>query len=263
MRALYISATGMKSQQVNLDVISNNLANVNTAGFKKGRADFEDLLYQKMRPVGASATTNTYVPTGIYVGHGSRTASTSKIFTQGPAKFTDLWSDISVEGQGFFQIDLPDGRVAYTRNGAFKVDANGILTTSNGDPLRPQIVIPQDAIADTVAVGLDGTVTYRVQGNAATLEAGQIELASFINPAGLEAIGSNLFLESPSSGAPLIGTPGDNGMGQTMGGWLEQSNVSIVDELVDMIVGQRAYEINSKSIVVADEMLETAVNVKR
>lgn len=263
MRALYISATGMKAQQITLDVISNNLANVNTTGFKRGRADFEDLLYQSMRPVGANATTNTVIPTGIYLGHGARPVSTSKIFTQGAAKFTDVWHDISIEGGGFFQVTLPDGRTAYTRAGAFQVDANGTLTTPNGDPLSPNITIPANSEPSSISVGHDGTVTYKIPGATAPVQAGQIQLASFINPAGLEAVGNNLFLESASSGTATVGTPGQNGLGTTLGGNLEMSNVNIVEELVDMIVGQRAYEINSKGITVADQMLETAVNVKR
>jgi flagellar basal-body rod protein FlgG len=254
----------MKSQQINLDVISNNLANVNTTGYKKGRADFEDLLYQSMRPVGASATANTVVPTGIYLGHGSRPVSTSKIFTQGPAKMTGEWSDIAVEGEGFFRVQLPDGNTAYTRDGSFKLDANGILTTSNGNPLLDNITIPIDGVdRSSIYVSADGTVNYSIAGVADAQQAGQLQLAQFVNPAGLKAVGSNLFMESPSSGPAVVGIPGENGLGTALGGWLEMSNVNIVDELVDMIVGQRAYEINSKGIQVADEMLETAVNVKR
>ena len=263
MRSLFISATGMKAQQINLDVIANNLANVNTTGFKRGRADFEDLLYQTLRPVGASATTNTQVPTGIYLGYGSRPVSTSKIFEQGAAKFTDNWSDIEIEGEGFFQVTMPDGTTAYTRAGAFKMDANGVLTTPNGDPVSPQITIP--ANAQDVSVGGDGTITYRTGGaGAATIAvAGQLQLAQFVNPQGLEAIGSNLYVESVTSGTPQVGSPGQNGLGKTIGGNLEMSNVNIVDEMVDMIVGQRAYEINSKAIQTSDAMLETAANLKR
>ncbi len=264
MRSLYISATGMKAQQINQDVIANNLANINTTGFKRGRADFEDLLYQSLRPVGASVTANTQVPTGIYLGQGSRPVSTSKIFSQGASVITEQWSDISIEGEGFFQIELPDGSTAYTRAGAFQIDFNGTLTTPNGDPVTPNITIPQNAIHDSISVGQDGTITYRVGGTTATIAtAGQLQLASFINPAGLEAIGSNNFLESVASGTATIGTPGQNGLGKTVGGFLERSNVDMVGELVNMIVGQRAYEVNSKGIRVADEMLDTAVNIKR
>lgn len=263
MRALYISATGMKAQQTNLDVISNNLANVNTTGFKRGRPDFEDLLYQSIKPVGASASSNADLPTGIYLGHGTRLASTGKLFTQGPAKFTDVWNDMEIEGSGFFQVLLPDGRTAYTRDGAFKLNQQGILTTANGNQVQPTITIPSTAIPDTISVSQDGIVTYRTPGSTATTQAGQITLAQFINAAGLEALGDNLFVESPSSGAATVGNPGQNGLGNVRGGWLETSNVNIVDELVDMIVGQRAYEINSKSISTADQMMETAVNVKR
>ena len=263
MRSLYISATGMKAQQINMDVIANNLANVNTTGHKRQRADFEDLLYQTLRPVGASSTVDTEVPTGIYLGHGARPVSTSKIFTQGSATFTDVWSDIAIEGEGFFQVQMPDGTIAYTRAGAFKTDANGTLVTPNGNSVLPTITIPANAIQDSISVGQDGTVTYRVSGNQTPATAGQLQLAQFINPQGLEAIGSNLFLESATSGAPTVGSPSENGLGSTVGGTLEMSNVNMVDELVGMIVGQRAYEINSKGITVSDEMLETAVNVKR
>ncbi len=264
MRALYIAATGMKAQQTNIDVISNNLANVNTTGFKRGRADFEDMLYQTLRPVGASATATTEVPTGIYLGLGSRLSSTSKIFNQGAGKFTENWTDIAIEGEGFFQVELPNGDTAYSRNGAFKIDANGNLVTQSGDRVLPAITVPQNVVHSTVSVATDGTVSYRAGGpGGATAIAGNIQLARFINPAGLEAIGGNLFLESIPSGPPQVGTPDEDGFGKTAGATLEMSNVNIVDELVGMIFAQRAYEINSKSIRVADEMLETAVNVKR
>lgn len=264
MRSLYISATGMKAQQINQDVIANNLANINTTGFKRGRADFEDLLYQALRPVGASVTSSIQVPTGIYLGQGSRPVSTSKIFTQGASVNTEQWSDISIEGEGFFQIELPDGTTAYTRAGAFQLNSDGEITTPNGDPMEPSITIAQNAIHDTINVGQDGTITFRVGGTTATVTtAGQIQLASFINPAGLEAIGSNYFVESEASGTPIIGTPGEDGLGKTVGGFLERSNVDMVSELVNMIVGQRAYEVNSKGIRVADEMLDTAANIRR
>ena len=263
MRALYISATGMKALQTNLDVVSNNLANVNTTGFKRGRPDFEDLLYQAVRPVGASSSANTELPTGVYLGHGVRLASTSKLFTQGSGKFTDNWTDMEIEGSGFFQVQLPDGRTAYTRDGTFKTNNQGILTTSDGNPISPTITIPTTAVPDSISVSQDGIVTYKTAGATTTTQAGQITLASFINPGGLEAIGSNLFLETSSSGAPTVGNPSQNGLGSLQGGWLEMSNVNIVDELVDMIIGQRAYEVNSKAITTADQMLQTANEVKR
>jgi flagellar basal-body rod protein FlgG len=262
-RALFIAATGMKAQQINIDVISNNLANVNTTGFKRGRADFEDLLYQSLRPVGASVTANTEVPTGIYLGYGSRPVSTSKIFAQGSAKGTDQWSDIEIEGAGFFQVQLPDGTTGYTRDGSFTINSEGTLTTSNGDPVQPQITIPANAVQDSISVGQDGTVTYQTAGSTASTVAGQLQLAQFINSPGLRAVGSNIFLESATSGAPVVGTPGQDGLGTTVGGTLEMSNVSIVDELVNMIVGQRCYDVNSKAIKAADEMLSTAVNLKQ
>ena len=262
-RALFIAATGMKAQQINMDVIANNLANVNTAGFKRGRADFEDLLYQTLRPVGASSTASTEVPTGIYLGYGSRPVSTSKIFSQGAYKPTGEWSDIAIEGEGFFQIQMPDGTTAYTRAGSFKLSSTGQVITPNGCPLLPNITIPANAIRDSIYVGEDGTVNYKTAGATAPTTAGQIQLAQFLNPAGLEAVGSNLYKESLTSGTPTIGTPGQNGLGATVGGSLEASNVEIVDELVGMIVGQRAYEINSKAIQAADQMLQTATEIKR
>lgn len=264
MRSLAISASGMKAQQVNIDVISNNLANVNTTGFKQARADFEDLLYQKLRPVGASATADVDVPTGIYLGLGSRPVSTAKIFTQGASKITESSTDVSIEGEGFFTIEMPDGRTGYTRAGAFKINVDGVLTTSNGNPVTPQIQFPANVNHDTIYVSPDGVVSFREGAGAeSNVIAGQIELARFVNPQGLEAIGSNLFQETVTSGTAITGTPSEDGLGTTAGGMLEMSNVSIVDELVNMIFAQRAYEINSKGIVVADEMLETAVNVKR
>lgn len=264
MRALYISAAGMRAMQVNLDVIANNLANVNTTGFKRGRADFEDMLYQKLRPVGAPASANTELPTGIYLGLGSRPVSTAKVFTQGSTKITDRSTDIAIEGEGFFQIELPDGETAYTRAGAFKLSVDGTLTTPSGNPTIPAITFPANVNHDAIYIAPDGTVSYRT-GNAAdqVQEGGQLQLARFINPAGLEAIGSNLFLESVTSGPATVGSPGEEGFGTTAGSMLEMSNVNIVDELVDMIFGQRAYEINSRGIRVADEMLETAANIKR
>ena len=263
MRSLYVAATGMKAQQTNMDVIANNLANVNTTGYKRGRADFEDLLYQTMRPVGAAATASTEVPTGVYVGLGSRLASTSKIFGQGAAKMTESWSDISIEGDGFFQVQMPDGTTAFTRAGAFKQDTNGNLVTMNGDPVTPNITIPATADPESIYVASDGTITYRTSGTNVATTAGQLQLARFINPAGLQAMGSNLFVETTPSGSPVVGVPGLNGFGKTVGGMIEMSNVNIVDELVGMIFGQRAYEINSKAIQTSDQMLQTAVEVKR
>jgi flagellar basal-body rod protein FlgG len=263
MRSLYIAATGMKALQTNLDVISNNLANVNTTGFKRGRADFEDLLYQSARPVGASTSTSTELSTGVYFGHGVRLASTSKLFTQGSATYTENWTDMEIEGTGFFQVLLPDGRTAYTRDGAFKLNSSGILTTSDGNPVIPTITVPSTAVSDTISVSTDGIVTYQTAASTASVQAGQITLASFINPAGLQAVGSNLFLETSASGTPTVGNANANGLGAIQGGYLEVSNVNIVDELVAMIVGQRAYEVNSKAITTADQMLQTANEVKR
>jgi flagellar basal-body rod protein FlgG len=260
MRALFIAASGMRSQQINIDVIANNLANVNTSGFKKGRADFEDLFYQTLRAAGASASTNTEVPSGITLGYGSRAASTQKIFSQGDFKPTGEMLDIVIEGDGFFQITLPAGGTAYTRAGHFQQDSTGQIVTPNGDPLTPTITIPADY--ETILIASDGTVSSISQSGSTTTQIGNIQLANFQNPAGLNAIGSNLFLETSAAGAATTGTPGLNGLGQIRQGILEMSNVSMVDELVSMIIGQRAYEINSKAIQTADEMMQVAGQLK-
>jgi len=260
IRALYTAASGMRSQQVNIDVIANNLANVNTNGFKTGRADFEDLLYQTVRPAGASATTGTEVPTGINIGLGSRTASIQKLFTEGSFMNTENPLDVAIAGDGFFRITLSSGETAYTRAGSFKRDSTGRMVTSDGDIQADNITLPADA--KKIVIGMDGAVTY-MQANNTVANIGNIQLAQFSNPAGLHAIGRNLFLESTSSGTATMGTPGQNGLGELNQGFLESSNVSIVEELVSMIVAQRAYEVNSKAIQTSDEMLQTANNAKR
>ena len=259
MRALFIAATGMQSQQVNLDNIANNLANVNTTGFKRGRADFQDLLYQAVRPAGSSASANTEVPTGIYVGLGSRTAGIQKLFTQGSYQNTGNELDMVIEGDGFYQVTLPNGDTAYTRDGSFKKDSQGRLVTSQGDLLSPNITIPTNA--ESVTIGSDGTVSVVQAGTTSTV--GNITLARFANPCGLEPIGQNLFRETGASGAATTVTPGTEGVGEIIQGSLEMSNVSVVDELVNMIIGQRAYEVNSKAISTADEMMQTASQLKR
>jgi len=260
MRALFISASGMHSQQVNIDVIANNLANVNTSGFKKGRADFEDLFYQTLRAPGANASSGTEVPTGIHLGYGSRPASTQKIFTQGDFKPTGEQLDMVIEGDGFFQISLPDGTTAYTRAGHFQRDSTGQVVTPDGNPLSPPITIPAEAASITISP--DGTVSVDSQNGQTVTQIGTIQLAKFVNPAGLKPIGSNLFAETPSSGSAVVGTPGLNGIGSLRSGILEMSNVNMVDELVNMIIGQRAYEINSKAIQTADRMMEVAGNLR-
>ena len=261
MRALYVAATGMHAQQLSIDNIANNLANVSTTGFKRGRIDFQDLLYEAVRPAGANASVNTEIPTGVYLGHGSRVASIQKLHTQGALQNTQEELDIAIEGDGFYQITLPDGGTAYTRDGSFKKNSQGQLVTSNGDLLTPNITIPTDALQTTVAD--DGTVSVMQPGQAAPSVVGNITIANFSNPAGLEALGQNLFRETQTSGTPTVGTPATEGYGALRQGFLEMSNVSVVEELVNMIVAQRAYEINSRAITTSDEMMQTATQLKR
>jgi flagellar basal-body rod protein FlgG len=256
MRALYSAASGMEAQQYQMDTISNNLANVNTTGFRRNEARFQDLVYQEMRapgsPVGASV-----VPVGQDVGLGVKVGSSEKIFTQGNLIQTDNPLDIAVEGDGFFQVTLPDGTQAYTRDGSFKRDANGAIVTADGYFLNPQITIPQNA--QQLQIGQDGTVSATVPGSNLPQQLGQIQLARFVNPAGLSPVGGhNLYTQTAASGAPIVSQPGLNGTGTLQGGYLENSNVQVVQEIVNMIVSQRAFEANSKSITAADEMLQTA-----
>lgn len=261
MRSLYTAASGMSGQQFNIDTIANNLANVNTAGFKKSRADFQDLLYQSVRFAGTPVTSGAQIPTGIEVGHGVRPVATQKIFTHGTPKPTENPLDIAIEGDGFFQILLPDGTMAYTRDGAFKKDGEGRLVTSDGFFLEPEIVIPEDAVE--IAIGTDGTVAVKLAGDSEPQTIGQIELARFINPAGLQSIGRNLYMATAASGVPIVGTAGMDGLGNLAQGFLEMSNVQVVEEMVNMITSQRAYEVNSRAIQAADEMLQTANNLRR
>lgn len=261
IRALWTAASGMESQQKNIDVVANNLANVNTTGFKKSRADFQDLMYQNLKTTGAPSTNTTQIPTGIQIGLGSRLAAVTKIFTSGDYNQTGNTLDVAIQGDGFFQIQLPDGTTAYSRAGAFKKDNTGRVVTSDGYPLLPAITIP--ANATTTTIGNDGTVSVVQAGQTAPTQVGNIQLAQFSNPAGLSAQGMNLFIQSESSGAPTTGTPGLNGLGTVAQGYLEMSNVSVMEEMVNMITGQRAYEVNSKAVQAADEMLQTANNMKR
>ncbi len=261
IRALYTAATGMEAQQLNIDVIANNLANVSTAGFKKSRADFQDLLYQTLKEPGGLATGTTQVPTGIQVGLGVRPAAVERVHLQGDFDQTTNPLDMAIEGDGFFQVTLPDGNTAYTRAGAFKLDSTGSVVTSEGDALSPQITIPQGA--ESISIGNDGTVSVTLAGQTAPSQVGQIQTVRFANPAGLRAEGRNLFRETETSGTPQLGTPGQDGLGQLAQGFLEGSNVSVVEELVAMITGQRAYEINSRAITAADEMLRTASSLGR
>lgn len=261
MTALFTAATGMQAQELNTNVIANNLANVNTAGFKRSRADFQDLFYTTLRNVGAPTSGDTTVPTGIQIGLGVRPAAALKIFDQGEFQETGNMLDIAIEGDGFFQVDYPGGQIAYTRSGAFKVDNQGRITTSDGFPLSPAISVPQDAIRIDIAP--DGTVSAILGAGEAPSQLGNLQLVRFVNPAGLEALGRNLFFETESSGTPTTGTPGEDGFGMIAQGALELSNVNIVEEMVNMILGQRAYEMNSRAIRTADEMLAAASNLRR
>ena len=261
MRALYTATTGMLGQQLQIDVTSNNISNVNTFGYRKERAEFADLFHQVLQYAGSSTSETTLSPTGIEVGLGVRPTSVQKIFSQGNFKETENNLDIAITGNGFFQIELPDGTIAYTRDGSFKLDDEGTVVNSQGYLLVPNITIPDDATQ--VNIGTDGTVTV-VQGNETEVnELGQIETVNFINPAGLHALGDNLYLNTNASGDPIVGTPGLNGFGQLRQGFVETSNVKLVEEMTDLIVGQRAYEANSKSIQTADSMLQIVNQLKR
>ncbi len=253
MKSLWISKTGMDAQQTQLDVVSNNLANVGTTGFKRARVAFEDLLYQNVRQAGANSSQQTQLPTGLQVGTGVKPVATPRMFTQGNLQQTGNPLDLAISGQGFFQITMPDGTTAYTRDGSFHVDANGGLVTSNGFAVNPAITIP--AGAQSITIGQDGTVGVTVAGQAAPQTVGTIQLANFTNPAGLEARGMNLFVETAASGTASANTPGTNGLGMLNQSYLETSNVNVVEELVTMIQTQRAYEINSKAIQTSDQML--------
>lgn len=261
IRSLHTAATGMEAQQLNMDVIANNLANVNTRGFKKSRVDFQDLLYQTIRTAGASQAQGVQIPTGIQVGLGSRTAAIQKLFTQGDFQQTDGKLDMIIQGDGFFQVMLPSGELAYTRDGSFKIDGQGKLVTSDGYAVQPEITIPSGA--RDISIGEDGTVSATIGGEGVAQELGQIQLVNFINPAGLESLGRNLYAQKESSGEPIPGTAGQDGLGTLMQGFVEMSNVKVVEEMVSMILAQRAYEVNSKSIQAADEMLNTANNLRR
>ena len=261
IRALWSAASGMLAQELNIDTISNNLANVNTTGFKRSRVDFQDLMYQSFRTAGAMAAGGTQIPTGIQVGHGSRPVATQKIFSQGDFMQTEAPLDMVIEGDGFFPVLLGDGTIAYTRAGAFKQDGQGRVVTSDGYLLQPGITIP--ASATDISISSDGTVEITLPNANAPQQVGVIQLAKFANPAGLESIGRNLFAETTASGAAIMGNPGSNGFGTIAQGVLEMSNVKLVEEMVNLIVAQRAYEISSKSIQAADEMLGIANNIRR
>ncbi len=260
IRALFTSATGMQAQQLNLDVIANNLSNVNTTGFKRSRVDFQDLLYQTMRPAGTRSGSNE-IATGVQVGHGTRPVATQKIFAQGNFQQTENPLDLVIEGDGFFSLVRPDGQLAYTRSGAFKRDSQGQIVNSDGLVLQPAITLPQDA--QNISIGSDGTVSITTATSPNPTQVGQIQLARFVNPAGLNAIGRNLLLPTQASGAATTGQPAQQGFGSIGQGFLESSNVSVVEEMVNMIAAQRAFEVNSKAIKTADEMLALANNVRQ
>ena len=254
MRSLWISKTGMEAQQTQLDTISNNLANVSTNGYKRAHAVFEDLMYQNLRQAGANSTEQTTLPTGLQVGLGTRAVATSRSFSQGNLTQSSNNLDVAVLGNGFFEVQMPDGTTGYTRDGSFQVNSTGQLVTNNGYTVQPGITIP--ANAQSVTIGSDGTVSVVIPGQATAQSVGQIHIASFVNPAGMEPKGQNIFGETAASGSPQSGTPGQNGLGSLRQGFVETSNVNVVEELVQMIQTQRAYELNSKAIQTSDQMLQ-------
>lgn len=255
-QALWIAKTGLDAQQTRMSVISNNLANVNTTGFKQDRAVFEDLLYQTIRQPGAQSSTNTILPSGLMLGTGVRTVATEKSHTQGNIISTGNALDIAIQGNGFFQVLKPDGQINFTRDGTFQINAQGQMVMSNGYLLEPAITIPQQALS--ITVGIDGTVSVLQAGQLAPAIVGNIQLADFINPTGLQPMGENLFSETVASGPAIVSLPSLNGLGSVIGGALETSNVNVVTELINMIETQRAYEMNSKAISTADQMLQYA-----
>ena len=261
MRSLFVSATGMGAQQRQIDTVANNLANVDTVGYKKSRNNFQDLLYQIDRTAGSQSSQNTTVPVGIHSGHGVKHVSTEKIFTQGDMKNTRVELDVALEGNGFFQILQPNGAIAYTRAGNFQKDQQGRMVTQDGFPVEPEIIVPQDA--RSVTIGMDGTVSVQVGEESLPTPVGTMQLARFANPAGLSPLGKNLYTPTVASGNAIVENPGANGMGTLNQGFLELSNVSVVDEMINMIVAQRAYEINSKAIQTSDDMLQTANQIIR
>jgi flagellar basal-body rod protein FlgG len=254
IRSLWISKTGLDAQQTQMDVISNNLANVSTAGFKRSRAVFEDLLYQTIRQPGAQSSQQTQLPSGLQIGTGVHPVATERIFTQGNLQKTDNNLDVAIQGNGFLQVLLPDGTTAYTRDGSFQVDSAGQLVTASGYTVQPAITIP--ANAQSITIARDGTVSVTQPGVATPTQVGTLQLATFVNPVGLESKGENLFVETGASGTPSTNTPGTNGAGVLQQGYVETSNVNVVEELVNMIQTQRAYEMNSKAINTSDQMLQ-------
>jgi flagellar basal-body rod protein FlgG len=262
IRALYSAGSGMNAQQMSIDNIANNLANANTTGFKARRTQFQDLLYQSFLQPGSAAGSQTTIPSGLQLGLGTRPSANSVIFTQGNFQETDNPLDLVIQGKGFFQIKQPDGSLAYTRDGSFQLDKNGNMVDASGNPLEPSIAIP--AQATTVTIASDGTVSYTQQGTTAAQVLGQIQLANFANPGGMNSVGSGLFLPTDASGEPAVATPGSSeGVGTLQQGYIEDSNVSVVEEFINMISSQRAFEANSKVVKAADDMLSQVNNLTR
>jgi flagellar basal-body rod protein FlgG len=261
IRSMYSAATGMEAQQLYMDTISHNLSNVNTTGYKRTKLEFQDLMYQTLKEPGMRNAEGEMAPCGIEVGLGVKPAATHRIFEQGSLNQTSNSMDVAIQGEGFYQVNMPDGSIAYTRDGSFKTTSDGTIVTSDGYPIAPQISIPEGA--QSLGISQEGKVTVILSGQATSTEIGQIEIARFVNPAGLRALGQNLYGESDASGEPVLETPGENGMGTLQQGYTEASNVQVVEEMVNMINAQRAYEIVSKSIQVSEEMLQVANNLKR
>ncbi|MGE0174095.1 MAG: flagellar basal-body rod protein FlgG [Oligoflexales bacterium] len=260
MRSLFTAATGMEAQQITIDTIANNIANVNTTAFKRSRANFNDLLYQTLKAPGQNSTAGTIVPSGIQIGGGSRVTSVEKMFGEGAIKITNKNTDLMIEGEGFFRVQKDDGGIAYTRDGSLKIDRNGRLVNSDGFPIVPEIVIPPGVTHDKIQIGMDGTVSVKI--GTQTEEMGQIQVANFVNPSGLDSLGKNLYSETLASGEPVLGVPNSEGFGRIAQGQLESSNVNIVEEMVNMITGQRAYELNSKVIQTGDQMLQQTNSIR-
>jgi flagellar basal-body rod protein FlgG len=260
LRSLHVAATGMAAEEAQLDAISNNLSNSNTVGFKKVRADFQDLMYQTVRAAGAQTTATTQSPTGLQVGTGVRMVSTTRLQGQGSIQQTNNPLDLAIQGNGFFVVQQSDGTPAYTRDGALKTDAQGRIVTSDGSPLDPPVSIPSNAL--NVTIGADGTVSVTTPGQTAPTQVGQIQIANFVNPSGLSASGQNLFTATAASGDPQVGTPGTDGRGAVQQGSIEQSNVDVVEEMVGLISAQRAYEIDTKVVSAADQMLQSVTQLR-
>lgn len=261
IKAMRTAASGMTGQQMNVDNIANNLANVNTTGFKRSKLEFQDVLYQNYRRAGMASAVGTEVPVGLAIGYGTKPAATVREFSTGDLSLTTNPLDVAIEGDGFFQVQLPDGSTGYSRDGAFKLSAEGQLVTTDGYFVLPEITIPEDATA--ISIGQDGVIEVQQFGQSDPTEIGQLELARFVNPAGLAAIGRNILIQTSASGDPTTDVPGQTGLGRTNQGYLEMSNVQVVDEMVNMIIAQRAYEMNSKAIQTADDMSQVANNLKR